>query len=142
MTEFFLTAMGRRFYGVTMPQLVEQLRRLNDNLEARMVLEDARSAAAKEVLDAQLAEAERYLAAMKKEQEEKLAKEWAAIPVEDPHRPAYNWTRCPKCKEVFGWNNEDWLEGQECGCCSYTFNEKTDINHDSCLFCGQPEERK
>lgn len=25
---------------------------------------------------------------------------------------------------------------------SCVYNDKTDINHDSCLFCGQPEERK
>lgn len=83
MTEFFQSVMGHRFYESTMPQLVEQLRRLNHNLEAYMAREDARCAAAKEVLDAQLAEAERFLATMKKEQEEKLAKEWAAIPVPD-----------------------------------------------------------
>lgn len=73
MAEFFLTAMGRRFYEVTMPELVKQLARLNENMEKRMAWEDARSAAAKGVLDAQLAEAERFLAAMKKEQEEKPA---------------------------------------------------------------------
>jgi excisionase family DNA binding protein len=31
--EFFQTVMGRRFYEVTMPALVKQLERLNDNLE-------------------------------------------------------------------------------------------------------------
>lgn len=31
--EFFQTYMGQRFYETTMPQLVRQLERLNDNLE-------------------------------------------------------------------------------------------------------------
>ncbi|WP_141621265.1 hypothetical protein [Myxococcus sp. AB036A] len=34
---FFQTYMGQRFYETTMPQLVRQLGRLNDNLE-RLVL--------------------------------------------------------------------------------------------------------
>lgn len=33
MTEFFRTHMGHRFYEQTMPELVRQLARLNDNLE-------------------------------------------------------------------------------------------------------------
>lgn len=32
-TPFYLTGMGRKFYEGTMPDLVEQLKRLNDNLE-------------------------------------------------------------------------------------------------------------
>jgi hypothetical protein len=31
---FFATRMGARFYEATMPELVKQLARLNDNLEA------------------------------------------------------------------------------------------------------------
>ena len=31
--EFYLTMMGKRFYESTMPELVNQLKRLNDNLE-------------------------------------------------------------------------------------------------------------
>lgn len=33
MTEFFRTHLGHRFYEQTMPELVRQLARLNDNLE-------------------------------------------------------------------------------------------------------------
>ena len=36
MTEFFQTAMGRRYYENTMPELVRQIDRLNDNLERHM----------------------------------------------------------------------------------------------------------
>ena len=36
--EFFQTRMGQHFYEVTMPDLVTEMRRLNDNLEA---IEDA-----------------------------------------------------------------------------------------------------
>lgn len=32
MTEFFLTVMGRRYYEHTMPELVRQLERLNENI--------------------------------------------------------------------------------------------------------------
>ncbi len=32
--EFFKTMMGRRYYEVTMPRLVDQAERLNNNLEA------------------------------------------------------------------------------------------------------------
>ena len=32
MTEFFLTAMGRRFYEHTMPELVRQIAALNENI--------------------------------------------------------------------------------------------------------------
>lgn len=33
MIQFFETAMGRRFYESTMPELVEQLKKLNSNIE-------------------------------------------------------------------------------------------------------------
>jgi hypothetical protein len=33
MSDFYRTVMGHRFYEGTMPALVEQLKRLNDNLE-------------------------------------------------------------------------------------------------------------
>jgi len=33
MSDFFKTRMGQRFYEHTMPELVKQLERLNDNLE-------------------------------------------------------------------------------------------------------------
>ncbi len=33
MTDFHATHMGRRFYESTLPELVAQLRRLNENLE-------------------------------------------------------------------------------------------------------------
>ena len=33
MTEFFLTRMGKTFYEHTVPELVRQLQRLNENLE-------------------------------------------------------------------------------------------------------------
>lgn len=33
MSEFFRTHMGHKFYEQTMPELVKQLSRLNDNLE-------------------------------------------------------------------------------------------------------------
>lgn len=36
--EFFQTPMGRRFYEHTMPELVRQLERLNDALEAALVV--------------------------------------------------------------------------------------------------------
>jgi chaperonin cofactor prefoldin len=32
-TEFYRTVMGRRFFDVTMPELVKQLARLNENIE-------------------------------------------------------------------------------------------------------------
>lgn len=32
-TPFYLTGIGRRFYESTMPELVAQLKRLNDNIE-------------------------------------------------------------------------------------------------------------
>ncbi|MBU8900991.1 hypothetical protein KRR26_35890 [Corallococcus sp. M34] len=35
---FFQTYMGQRFYETTMPQLVRQLTRLNDNLERLVVV--------------------------------------------------------------------------------------------------------
>jgi len=35
MVQFFETGMGKRFFVVTVPELVHQLKRLNDNLEAR-----------------------------------------------------------------------------------------------------------
>ena len=34
MSDFFRTGMGHRFYEGTMPELVEQLRRLNDHLDS------------------------------------------------------------------------------------------------------------
>jgi hypothetical protein len=33
MSEFYRTGMGHKFYEGTMPQLVVELRRLNDNIE-------------------------------------------------------------------------------------------------------------
>ena len=33
MTEFFRTAMGHRYYEVTLPSIARELQRLNDNLE-------------------------------------------------------------------------------------------------------------
>ncbi|HVW29252.1 MAG TPA: hypothetical protein VHC69_27990 [Polyangiaceae bacterium] len=36
--DFFKTRMGHRFYESTMPQLVEQLARLNTNMEALIAL--------------------------------------------------------------------------------------------------------
>lgn len=42
---------------------------------------------------------------------------------DDPFRPADNWTECPKCKEAYGWNDEDndgTVEGLDCSC-GYTF---------------------
>lgn len=38
----------------------------------------------------------------------------------DPFRPADNWTKCPKCGEAHGWNDEDGLEEQQC-VCGYQF---------------------
>jgi hypothetical protein len=38
--QFFQTAMGARFYEHTMPELVKQLKKLNDNLE-RMINQTA-----------------------------------------------------------------------------------------------------
>jgi hypothetical protein len=34
----------------------------------------------------------------------------------DPYRDAENWVDCPRCGNAFGWNDEDYLEGQECHC--------------------------
>jgi hypothetical protein len=53
----------------------------------------------------------------------------------DQFRDADRWTRCPKCKEMLGWNDENGLEGQECGCCSYVF---TGNEHPS--GCNGPED--
>jgi hypothetical protein len=41
----------------------------------------------------------------------------------DPFRPAEKHTECPKCHNPFGWNKEDGLGGQGCGC-GYTFTGK------------------
>jgi hypothetical protein len=38
--EFFQTVMGKRFYEGTMPELVEQLRRLNSNLERKLEVKE------------------------------------------------------------------------------------------------------
>lgn len=42
--EFHLTSMGRTFYEYTMPALVKQLQRLNDNIE-KMLAQRAEEAA-------------------------------------------------------------------------------------------------
>ena len=42
MTEFFQTRMGREFYDSTMPQIAQQLARLNDLLERLVTLLERR----------------------------------------------------------------------------------------------------
>jgi len=46
MTEFHLTRMGRDFYDRTVPELVRQLQRLNENLERRAAAPDLQQATA------------------------------------------------------------------------------------------------
>jgi hypothetical protein len=43
----------------------------------------------------------------------------------DPYRPAENWAECPTCGAELGWNNEDGLQGQTCGC-GYQFSGTED----------------
>lgn len=40
MSDFYRTVMGHRFYEGTMPELVAQLRRLNDNIEKLIAQKD------------------------------------------------------------------------------------------------------
>jgi hypothetical protein len=49
MDEFFRTQMGQRFFEGTLPRLVAQLQRLNDNLERIARVLEARGPAAPEV---------------------------------------------------------------------------------------------
>lgn len=44
MSEFFRTQMGHRFYESTMPSLVRELARLNQNLERLVALAEKREA--------------------------------------------------------------------------------------------------
>ena len=41
--EFFQTMMGKQFFDGTMPSLVRQLKRLNDNLEKLIDIEKAKT---------------------------------------------------------------------------------------------------
>jgi len=56
MTEFHLTRMGQTFYDRTVPELVRQLQRLNENLERRDLRQATASlvAAAERVLDTEI----------------------------------------------------------------------------------------
>ena len=44
MDDFYRTRMGHEFFLGTMPGLVAQLKRLNDNLEKLLILEEAKHA--------------------------------------------------------------------------------------------------
>jgi len=56
MTEFHLTRMGQTFYDRTVPELVRQLQRLNENLERRDLRQATADlvAAAEHVLDTEI----------------------------------------------------------------------------------------
>lgn len=48
----------------------------------------------------------------------------------DPFRKAENQTRCPECTTLYGWNDEDGLEGQICSC-GYVFHRADDLDFDA-----------
>ncbi len=51
----------------------------------------------------------------------------------DPFRDAECWTDCPGCGNSFGWNPEDRLTGQACGC-GYVFTGHERRSPDSLRF--------
>lgn len=59
MIEFFRTPMGQRFFEGTIPSLVRELARLNQNLERLVTLAEERSEAAAEPAPAATAPEER-----------------------------------------------------------------------------------
>ena len=59
MSEFFRTQMGHRFYESTMPSLVRELARLNDNLERLVAIAEKREAKLAEPVTTEPAQEER-----------------------------------------------------------------------------------